>query len=674
MATLSTPPIISHATDRLIRVCLRLDSAGTATVRVGTNNSTVTVSAEHDFCGHAEISGLDPGTRYAYEVEIGGALAYGPVEFMTLPEEGEPGAFGLFGIFDVHDDFNNFGLALPILQQKRRDGTALACFAGGDFEFQLSTGIPLSLSQIRTFARTGRIADGIAGSKARFLAGLPLWQTWDDWDSYSNNGAGMLPATNARVSREDARQVNGEYFSGAPFVHPLAVYKSVRIADCLLMLLDNRCFRVRNPGTIDWDDTSNATLTYSYLDENPSWGAEQLQWIKDTLLANADAPFKFIVNGCTLVDACHSGLIGISRRDSMGIYHRKERHNLLAWLTDHPDVARGCVFFTGDDHHPCFHVPTEWRDQEPLIAGTTPAVTWPSHRYLPVPEVKFSPFGFDDEGSADLGAPWFGSPHEVFNAGTLGVLGLVEVDTTKPSAPRAKFRWISLASGDDLYSCEMVGGTLYYRQSRYRSNSSGLIVLADPTYEKDGETSTAYAPRTSPGTLWTTPPAVSRAGTNPGFELGNFTGWLAFSGATVVDSPLAEGHKSAQLRGVNSGLGPDVNGSLMKKLDLGTEPVRISFKVRHEDDTFAPCPLQFLVDPADDGSFAIVYLIDAVPASGWRTITYDFTPVAARCAIWFLLDAPTSLGIIRLWIDDLRVLEGQGALWAPDAPPSTVWS
>jgi hypothetical protein len=509
VAALTHGPWLMHAWDTGFNVWFRLNGAGTVRVLAANGAFQRAVTAGTDFCGHVTVTGLPPATLCPYVVEVDGAVV-GSYQTVTMPAEGSPGRFALLIVNDDHlsagaagnstaEDIAklgaSYGNALALV--RALGGMPVYCLQGGDFEI---TGAEEDLAQRRLNMQTMR---GQPPNTNAFHQRVPFCHIWDDHDAYGNN----RPADQASDQRKAvALQVWKEYYAGEPeLASPGAVYKAFRIADCLILMLDGRTYLTSSPGSFP--------TTVLPPDYDPAtarvWGDEQLAWIKATLQAHASAPWKFIVSGGTLIDNAWTPLtIGPGKRDSIGIYYRKDRNDLLAWLAANPACAKGLVCLTGDDHMPCVQQPTAWHDpQDHTAAPLSSAVhtDWPL-----IPDVKCSPMGHREEDN--LGGTQGGEGVVLYQGRGYRSYGLVLIDTVS-QPPRLDFRIIRADVHRTLYRFDGVGGAFYFPQGQ------GAITEHRPTaWEAD---------------------ASGQLVPNSGFEDGTIDPWLTDSGVVTIDDETA---------------------------------------------------------------------------------------------------------------------------------------
>lgn len=426
MAALTHGPWLTWASDRGASVWFRTDAAGSVEVRIGGRSWATASDPATNFCGHVAVSGLEPATRYGYDLYVDAVKVDGPREIVTMPAEGQPGSFDLYFLGDLHHDPDFEGnlsryAACPAILASR-GGRPRFCIAAGDFAMPEIANMA-SLSARRTDLLALRKPPTLEAQQKAFHATTPAVHVWSDHDSYQNNNAGLArpPGTVAI-----GLQTYFEMWSGTiPTAGLGTIDRAFRIADVLIVVLDERTKREPSAGTLP---LATEQLTYA---EGYDWTTAkflsdaQLAWLKATLLANADAPFKLVCSDTTWTDPTIAvqQAAGGPARDSVGIYYRTQRNDFVRWLDANPQVARGFVLCTADDHWSRVLHPSRWFEpSDPRIAPTYGNT--PSFSTRPVLEVKVTPFGNAQVFGmgAQLGSQWqryaaaAGSPRNLVRA------------------------------------------------------------------------------------------------------------------------------------------------------------------------------------------------------------------------------------------------------------------
>lgn len=160
-----------------------------------------------------------------------------------------------------------------------------------------------------------------------FLKKMSHYAIWDDHDYGPNN------ADKSYILKETSRNVFTSYWP-----NPTAGFGGKGIntkfsyGDCDFFMMDARYFRSPD------DMQDNA-----YGQPNPNkrmWGAEQMEWLKNSLL-QSNATFKFIVTGSQTLNP-------VSPFDCLQSYP-VEFNDLMGFLV--AEKIAGVLFLTGDRHH-----------------------------------------------------------------------------------------------------------------------------------------------------------------------------------------------------------------------------------------------------------------------------------------------------------------------------------
>lgn len=480
MAILRCAPRITNIGGTFVSIWLLADSAATVTVTVREQIVPVVIAAS-PFTGHARIDGLRPKTRYTYTATVSG-VTWGPYEFQTMPEEGIPSAFDLILTSDPHEFLVDDQVERqwyyahgPLLRRKH---VPWAWLMIGDFE--IGTGAwNTDLATRQT--QLGAIRAIASAAKQNLWATAPLFHMWDDHDGGGNNNAGL-----GQTNRALLRTVYEQFYAGAPAraaTDGLGVYASFRIGDVLIVMLDDRTYASPNAATFPADP--------AYSPETQQcWGPTQLAWLQQTLLDNASAPLKIITNGTSILDSSlPQTVIGAAARDSVGLYHRKERNTLIQFLTANPAAAKGLVFVTGDNHCQRVWNVKKWRKQ---IFHNDPDPLNEDGAILDAPPIVEIKVGTWAEGPGSiLDFLWNDNPDRVYGGNTRPSATRVEINTTG-ARPSATFRIFTsgLYSGNPAapmawrqdYSFQWVDGEWYFPE----------VPL-----------SSSWTPGAGPGTPWT---------------------------------------------------------------------------------------------------------------------------------------------------------------------------
>jgi alkaline phosphatase D len=296
------------------------------------SRTTAALAAEErtDHIALFVIPGLEPGTRYGYEILIGGRPA-------AFPAGGASGTFDTQAFWQWRSNPPDFTVAFG------------SCFYANEPKMD-RPGTPYGSDPkiFRTIAAMKPnvmlwLGDNIyyrepdfgsvAAMKRRWALGRgepalqPLLGTshhyaiWDDHDFGPNDATWIN-----RYSRESfdifkSYWANPTY--GARDVE--GVFEWFSWGDVDFFMLDDRTYRTpeRTPDTPD-----KAML-----------GSEQLRWLKHSL-SYSRAPFKIIVNG--------SQVLNSNTRDECFAHYTREQKDLIDWIAQ--NKIRGVVFLSGDRH------------------------------------------------------------------------------------------------------------------------------------------------------------------------------------------------------------------------------------------------------------------------------------------------------------------------------------
>lgn len=485
MAVLVAGPWLQWTRDTSCRIWCQLDSSGSVKVSAGGLSASATLGTD-PFTGYVELTGLAASTRYTYRIEVDGVDAGLERSFRTMPAEGQPGVFQLLQISDHHDVDDpavDAGYARLLKHADATEHLPSLCVINGDFEIPEpphSTATD-DLATRRTEMSLLRANGFPASNRNLFHGRIPSYCIWDDWDYLGNNSAGQIETA---AARDAAATTYREFWAGSPsLVDSEAIYHSFVVADCLFILLDVRTKREGTPGSTG----GPAIGSWDWQNDDDAWGATQIAWLKSELTAHASKPWKFIFTGCNIVDNVNSHTVaGPGRRDSVGIYHRRERNDIMQWMRDNPTAARGVIWWKGDDHLPHVNFGRKFREPEadPTVAGEGSLEL--GDMLVLASQIRFDP------PADNLYEPWWGHPSEYFAAAVHGYWR-VHVDTVQ-DPPVATFVLEDMG-GQESYRIEGIDGRFYLERSLYRS-AAGVGLIEPGEYASDSE----------PASTWTADP------------------------------------------------------------------------------------------------------------------------------------------------------------------------
>jgi len=303
----------------------------------------LTVTRDRDFTGKIGLVGLRPGTRYAYQIEGGGATASG--EFVTAPAPDTPGpvAFVWSGDLGSSGFCRKRDVGYRIFTAMARQRPDFFLFVGDTIYAdhrcrgpEVVPGGDFVASTLPEFHRKYRYnrEDQALGS---FLAATSVNAIWDDHEvrnDFAGSTDSLMPT---------GRQAFLDYWPILPSAQePTRLYRSVRWGRLLeIFILDTRQYRSSNSAL----DGPGKTML----------GPAQRQWLIDSVAAST-ALWKVVVSsvslsvstGKTYRDSWSNATVwGIPEENSTGF--AVERDAILrAW------AARGVknlLFLVADVHH-----------------------------------------------------------------------------------------------------------------------------------------------------------------------------------------------------------------------------------------------------------------------------------------------------------------------------------
>ena len=287
----------------------------------------VEVGPESDFTHHFRLDGLEPSTVYYFEVQTadpGGAVRHKAVNgrFETAPPPGEYTTVLFTAVTGQanrdHDAPDGFRIYKSMLDLAPKFIVPTGDTVYYDSDAPLVTSIDLARfhwHRMYSFP-----------SLVRFHLTVPGYWEKDDHDSYHNdNWPGMSREYMGTFSWEQGLQVYAEQvpMSGLP-------YRTFRWGQGLqVWIVEGRDFR--SPNTME--DGPDKTI----------WGAEQKQWLKDSLL-ESDADWKVLVSPTPIV-----GPDRTNKADNhANATFRHEGDEMRAWFAE--NLPENFFVVCGDRH------------------------------------------------------------------------------------------------------------------------------------------------------------------------------------------------------------------------------------------------------------------------------------------------------------------------------------
>ncbi|HEY6065376.1 MAG TPA: alkaline phosphatase D family protein [Thermoanaerobaculia bacterium] len=276
------------------------------------------------------VPGLEPGSRYGYEILIGGSVA-------SFPAGGTTGILSTQKFWQWRSDPPDFTVAFgscfyanePKMDRPGKpygsDPSIFRTIAAAKPDLMLWLGDNIYYREPdfgSVAAMKRRWALGREEPALQPLLGVAHhYAIWDDHD--------FGPNDSIWINRywKDSFDIFRSYWAnptwGARGVD--GVFGSFSWGDVDFFLLDDRMYRTpeRAPET----------------GEKAMLGAEQLRWLRHSL-SYSRAPFKIIVNG--------SQVLNSNARDECFAHYTREQKELIDWIVQ--QRIRGVVFLSGDRH------------------------------------------------------------------------------------------------------------------------------------------------------------------------------------------------------------------------------------------------------------------------------------------------------------------------------------
>ena len=308
-------------TERASRVAVDLHADGATAKPRRIEGAT---RAEDDFVVHLRLAGLEPGTRYRYQVLVDGKPAAEAGAFVTQPlwqfrSEPPDFAVALGSCAYLNDRFSRpggpWGGEHEIFDAIAAKAPSLMLWLGDNVYFREPEWT--SLEGMSGRYRAYRALPALK----RLLRAAAHVAIWDDHDFGPNDSDGSFTMKAAALTAFKRYWANPSY--GLPGVP--GIFGAVTWGDVEFFLLDNRFYRYPN--------------RYPSAPDKAMFGREQLEWLKQALVASR-AAFKVIVAGGQFWNSR-------SRYESFFSYPVEQRA-LAEWLVERR--IEGVLFLSGDRH------------------------------------------------------------------------------------------------------------------------------------------------------------------------------------------------------------------------------------------------------------------------------------------------------------------------------------
>ncbi|WP_153557437.1 alkaline phosphatase D family protein [Roseimaritima sediminicola] len=269
--------------------------------------------SENDFVAKFAVTGLEPATRYTYQVKDASGRLLGAADeehsFQTANPARENHRVSVSFVSCV--DMEPSG----IWEELKRLRVDMVCLMG-DTPYIDSSDLNVVRTRHRNFLQMPALA--------ALSAHTPTVGTWDDHDFGRNNGNGR----NMQAGKSTTRRGFIEYRAHAQFGNgKQGVYHKVDLGMIEVFLLDPRYFSQTQPSPVD-----NTQPT--------CFGSDQWQWLLKSL-RESKAPFKVLASGAIWQDKKNS------ETDDMFTYWY-ERDALLDYIK--AEKISGVVLLGGDIH------------------------------------------------------------------------------------------------------------------------------------------------------------------------------------------------------------------------------------------------------------------------------------------------------------------------------------
>jgi alkaline phosphatase D len=312
-------PMLGSVTSQGVCVWLRTLRPARVEVHVTVNGvgksfGPVASTVESDLCAIVPVTGLKPGTRYAYQVLVDGKAIAIPehAAIVTAPEPTPSGTVRIaFG-----SCFHRWGLGNQDQTDQIRSRKPAAMLLIGDIAVQ---------DRNNNFAmhRADYLLRDFHPAWQDLVAAVPVFATWDDHDYFDNDKAGIPKG----YTKQDTIQVcdvfrqNWNNPSYGFNDERRGIFMRTRIGPCDVIMVDHRYFRKNEPG--------------SFL------GDEQMQWLEEQLL-DCKGPFIILSCGTMWSDYVSKGKDSWGKNDPVG---RERIFNLIE-----KNRIGGVLLISGDRH------------------------------------------------------------------------------------------------------------------------------------------------------------------------------------------------------------------------------------------------------------------------------------------------------------------------------------
>ncbi|EKD46183.1 MAG: hypothetical protein ACD_68C00114G0001, partial [uncultured bacterium] len=315
---------------------------------------------------------VDPETKYDYKISINDNDQTASYSFLSLPRD-DSGEFVLFHASDSHGLNQTWPQTIKdYYQQNYADLPAAVVYTGDLFVLSDSADLNAIRTKYKTVYSTASFAD--------LFSQIPLYQMWDDHDFYSNN-SNRDYAILTTIDRNVALQARNEYLPA-----PGREWREnnnddsagylVKIGNIPVIIADERS--QKTPEIIPNGSNCANFLDGSQTDINQAtiFGEEQRAWIKEAITEYKDTGLKIFVSPQSLIDNVELSLDPCDQvasvRDSLGLFYKAERNNLIQYILDN-NAQNGLVVWSGDDHGAKITKRNVWWQPYPVFGSQMPS-------------------------------------------------------------------------------------------------------------------------------------------------------------------------------------------------------------------------------------------------------------------------------------------------------------
>ncbi len=315
-------PLLGDVTDTTARFWVRTYHEVPVRVVVSSEASPGSVQttgksqtdARQDYTAAVEVNGLQPATKYSYQLEVDGELLPDRWTFHTFPGEGSPARFRIgFGGGSAYEPMYEHMWATI-------DSHNLDAF------LTLGDNVYIDHPEMPAVQRYCYYRRQSSQNWRMFTAGTPVYAIWDDHDFTTNDGWGgpavETPGWKRSVWRIFRQNWNNPSYGGGE-AQPGCWY-DFTIGDVHFIMLDGRYYRT-DPNT-----------------EDPSMlGPVQKRWLLNTLQESAGT-FKVIASPVPWAEGTKPG-----SKDTWDGY-AAEREEIFSFIEEHK--INGIILLSADRH------------------------------------------------------------------------------------------------------------------------------------------------------------------------------------------------------------------------------------------------------------------------------------------------------------------------------------